>query len=71
MQSETHQTIQTNEPILAVPTHVEPNLSPQSCAGSVPGIILVIAVLIRSVAVLIQVLIPLIVRKSDAKARSR
>jgi len=56
MDSETHQTAQTNEPIIAVPTHVEPNLPPQPTGGSVPETILAIAVLIRSVAVLIHVI---------------
>jgi hypothetical protein len=54
MKSETHQTVQTNEPIIAVPTHVEPNLPPQPIGSSVPETILAIAVLIRSVALLIQ-----------------
>ncbi len=56
MKSETYQTVQLNEPIITVPTHAEPNLPPQSYAGSVPETILAIAVLIRSVALLIQVI---------------
>lgn len=56
MESETHQIVQTNEPIIAVPTHVEPNLPPQPTGGSVPETLLGIAVLIRSVALLIQVI---------------
>lgn len=56
MESETHETVQTNKPIIAVPTDVEPNLPPQPIKGSVPEIILAIAVLIRSVALLIQVI---------------
>lgn len=56
MESETHQTVQTNEPIIAVPTEVEPNLPPQPTEGSVPETLLAIAVLIRSVALLIQVI---------------
>ena len=56
MQSETYQTVQTNEPLTSVPTPAEPNLPPQSYAGSVPETILAIAVLIRSVALLIQVI---------------
>jgi hypothetical protein len=56
MESETHQTVQTNEPLISVPTHAEPNLPPQSYAGSVPETLFAIAVLIRSVALLIQVI---------------
>jgi hypothetical protein len=56
MQSESHQTVQTNEAIIAVPTDVEPNLPPQVPVGSVPETLLAIAVLIRSVALLIQVI---------------
>lgn len=56
MESETNKTVQTNEPIITVPTHVEPNLPPQPTGGSVPETILAIAVLIRSVALLIQVI---------------
>ena len=56
MESESHQTVQTNEPIITVPTHVEPNLPPQVPVGSVPETLLAIAVLIRSVALLIQVI---------------
>jgi hypothetical protein len=56
MESETHQTVQTNEPIIAVPTHVEPSLPLQPTGGSLPETLLAIAVLIRSVALLIQVI---------------
>ena len=56
MESETHQTIQTNEPIITVPTEVEQNLLPQPTGSSVPETLLAIAVLIRSVALLIQVI---------------
>jgi len=54
--SQTQLTTHTNEPIIAVPTHVEPNLSPQPTGSSVPETILAIAVLIRSLALLIQVI---------------
>ena len=56
METETHRTAQTNEPIIAVPTHIEPNIPPQSYAGSLAETILAIAVLIRSLALLIQVI---------------
>jgi hypothetical protein len=52
--SQTQLTTHTNEPIIAVPTHVEPNLPPQPTGGGVPETLLAIAVLIRSVALLIQ-----------------
>jgi hypothetical protein len=54
--SQTQLTTHTNEPIIAVPTHVDPNLSPQPTGGSVPETLLAIALLIRSVAVLIHVI---------------
>ncbi len=54
MQSETHQTVQNNEPIIAVPTDVEPNLLPQLYAGNATELILAVAVLTRSIALLIQ-----------------
>lgn len=54
METETQQTVRNNEPIIAVPTHVEPNLPPQPTGSSVPETILAIALLIRSVALLIQ-----------------
>jgi hypothetical protein len=54
--SQTQLTTHTNEPIIAVPTHVEPNLPPQPTGSSVPETILAIALLIRSVAVLIHVI---------------
>jgi hypothetical protein len=56
MKSETYQTVQLNEPLISVPTHAEPNLPPQSYAGSVPETILALAVLIRSTALLIHVI---------------
>jgi hypothetical protein len=54
--SQTQLTTHTNEPIIAVPTHVEPNLPPQPTGGGVPETLLAIALLIRSVAVLIHVI---------------
>jgi hypothetical protein len=54
MESETYQTVQTNEPIITVPTDVEPNLPPQPTGSSVPETLLASAILIRSVAVVIQ-----------------
>lgn len=56
MNSETYKTVQTNEPIITVPTHVEPNLPPQYYANDVTQILLALAVLTRSIALLIQVI---------------
>ncbi|MEQ8999497.1 MAG: hypothetical protein RID53_23610 [Coleofasciculus sp. B1-GNL1-01] len=56
MQGEAHQIIHTGEPLIAVPTHVEPNLPLQVPVGSVPETIFAIAVLIRSIALLIKVI---------------
>lgn len=56
MEFETNQTAQTNEAIIAVPTHVDPNLPSQLYAGNATELILAVAVLTRSVALLIQVI---------------
>jgi hypothetical protein len=70
MPSQTNLTTETSESIIAVPNQIEPQIPPQYW-GTETGTILAVAVLIRSVAVLIQVLVPLIGRQSDAKADSR
>jgi hypothetical protein len=54
--SQTQPTTYTSEPIISIPTHIEPNLPPQSYTGSVPETLLAIAILIRSIALLIHVL---------------
>lgn len=54
--SQTQPTTYTSEPIISVPTHIEPNLPSQSYTGSVPETLLAIAILIRSIALLIHVL---------------
>jgi hypothetical protein len=54
--SETQPTTYTSEPIVSIPTHLEPNLPPQPYTGSVPETLLAIAILIRSIALLIHVL---------------
>jgi len=70
MQSQTNLTTESSESIIAVPNQIEPHIPPQYW-GTETGTILAVAVLIRSVAVLIQVLVPLIGRQSDAKVGSR
>lgn len=55
MNSDTNQTAQTNEPIISVPSHLEQPMLPQSLGGTTETI-LAVAVLIRSVALLIQVI---------------
>jgi hypothetical protein len=59
--SQTQPTTYRSEPIISIPTHIEPNLPPQSYTGSVPETLLAIAILIRSIALLLHVL------KSDPK----
>jgi hypothetical protein len=70
MPSQTNLMTESSESIIAVPNQIEPQIPPQYW-GTETGTILAVAVLIRSVAVLIQVLVPLIGRQSDAKAGSR
>jgi hypothetical protein len=70
MKSQTNLTTESSESIIAVPNQIEPQIPPQYW-GTETGTILAVAVLIRSVAVLIQVLVPLIGRQSDAKVGSR
>jgi len=70
MPSQTNLTTESSQSIIAVPNQIEPQIPPQYW-GTETGTILAVAVLIRSVAVLIQVLVPLIGRQPDAKAGSR
>ena len=70
MQSQTNLTTESSESIIAVPNQIEPQIPPKYW-GTETGTILAVAVLIRSVAVLIEVLVPLIERQSDAKVGSR
>jgi hypothetical protein len=62
--------LESYKSIIAVPSHVDPQIPPHYW-GTDAGTILAVAVLIRSLAVLIQVLVPLLGRKPDAKVSSR
>jgi hypothetical protein len=54
MQSQTDSIIRTGEPTIALPTNVQPSIPPQHWGTE--GTILAIAILIRSIALLIHVL---------------
>ena len=54
--SQTQPTTYMSEPIVSIPTHLEPNLPLQTYTGSVPETLLAIAILIRSIALLIHIL---------------
>ncbi|MEG4836620.1 hypothetical protein [Microcoleus sp. B9-D4] len=54
MQSQTDSIIRTGEPTIALPTNVQPSIPPQYWGTE--GTILAIAILIRSIALLIHVL---------------
>jgi len=62
MQSDTNLSIDANESTIAVPSCVDIPVPPRSLGGATETI-LAVAVLVRSIALLIQVLAP-IVRKS-------
>ena len=66
----THPNLESYQSIIGIPSQIEPQIPPQYW-GTDAGTILAVAVLIRSVAVPIQALVPLIGRKSAAKADSR
>ncbi len=71
MQSQNHSIVETGEPSITVPTHTEPHLLPQYYSSGATEFILAIAVFIRSVALLIQVIGQQKEHKSDTKAGSR
>jgi len=54
MQSQTDSIIRTGEPTIALPTNVQPSIPPQYWGTE--GNILAIAILIRSIALLLHVL---------------
>jgi hypothetical protein len=54
MQSQTDSIIRTGEPTIAIPTNVQPTLPPQY--WGIEGTIFAIAILIRSIALMIHVL---------------
>lgn len=62
--------IRTGEPTIAIPTDIQPTIPPQYW-GTETGLILAIAILIRSVASLIQVLIPLMLRLLQKSGSSK
>ncbi len=68
MQGQTDRMIHAAEPTIAVPSHVEPTIPPQYW-GTETGLILALAVLIRSTALLIQVLTPLLLRRKSRSAK--
>lgn len=68
MQSQTNPIIRTGEPTIAVPSHVEPTIPPQYW-GTKTGLILALAVLIRSTALLIQALTPLLLRQKSGSSK--
>ena len=55
MNSETNRTAQTNEQMICVPAHVEPNLPTQYFGNDVTQFLLALAFLTRSAALFIQV----------------
>ena len=60
--------IRTSEPTIAIPTDIQPTIPPQYW-GTETGLILAIAVLIRSLASLVQVLTPLILRQRSGSSK--
>ncbi len=68
---QTQSTIYTSEPTIAVPSNAKPPMPPQYYLSGATESILAVAVLLRSVALLIQALGQLKERKSDTKAASR
>jgi hypothetical protein len=68
MESQIDRIIHTNEPTISVPTDIQPNI-PSEYWSSATEWILAIAVLIRSIALLIRVLTPLMLRKKSASAK--
>ncbi|MFB2979894.1 hypothetical protein [Microseira sp. BLCC-F43] len=68
MEGQTNPIICKGEPAIAVPTNIPPNIPPQYW-GIETGFILAIAILIRSVALLIEVLTPLMLRQKSGSYR--
>ncbi len=57
--------IRTGEPTIAIPTDIQPTIPPEYWGTD----ILAIAILIRSVASLVQVLTPLILRQRSGSSK--
>ncbi|GET37748.1 hypothetical protein [Microseira wollei] len=68
MEGQTNPIICKGEPAIAIPTNIPPNIPPQYW-GTETGFILAIAILIRSVALLIQVLTPLMLRQKSGSSK--
>jgi hypothetical protein len=60
--------IRTGEPTIAIPTDIQPTIPPQYW-GTETGLILASAILIRSVASLVQVLSPLMLRPRSGSSK--
>lgn len=61
MQGQIDPIVRTGEPTIAIPTDIQPTIPPQYW-GTETGLILAIAILISSVASLVQVLTPLMLK---------
>lgn len=66
--SQTQPTTYTSEPIISVPTEIPPNLPPQYPSSETEWIF-AIALLTRSIALLIRALTPLMLRQKSASAK--
>jgi hypothetical protein len=68
MQAQIDPIICTGEPTIAIPTDIQPTI-PSQYWGTETGLILAIAILIRSVASLVQVLTPLMLRHRSGSSK--
>lgn len=66
MQTQIDPIIRTGEPTIAIPTDIQPTIPPQYWGIET---ILAIAILIRSVASLVQVLTPLMLRQKSGSSK--
>lgn len=62
--------VRTGEPTIAISTDIQPTIPPQYW-GTETGLILAIAILIRSVASLVQVLTPLMLKLRQSLGSKR
>ncbi|AFZ12357.1 hypothetical protein Cri9333_1464 [Crinalium epipsammum PCC 9333] len=65
MQNQADSIIRTSEPIIAVPSDIPLNIPPQYW-DTETGLILAIAILIRSIALMLKVLTPLILKQKPS-----
>ncbi len=68
MESQINPIIPTGKPTISVPTEIPPNLPPQYPSSQTEWIF-AIAILIRSIALLIRALTPLMLRQKSASAK--